>query len=80
MHLIKIGFNGKEMRSSKLESNPAVAHKQRIRRIIKEEGLCIYCAQKGGSLYVGENEGKAGRRDKRNWKRKRTTKYKEIAG
>ena len=56
-------------------SNGSVDKIKRIKRIIKEEGLCIVCAQKGGTLYVGENEGKGGRKDKKNWKRKRRTKW-----
>ena len=58
-----------------LETNPTVVKKQRIRRIIKEEGLCLVCAQKGKTLYKGENEGKGGRKDKKCWKTRRKTKY-----
>lgn len=55
----------------KTTDNSALYNKAKIRRSMKDKGICPYCPLKGG-----ENEGLWGRKIKRSWKQYRKVQYK----
>ena len=67
-----------QMRRETLETttNPSVWRRLRVRKLVKDNGLCMYCVKKSGRLDRGENRGFGGRKIRKNWKKFRKTQYK----